>query len=127
MSDFWDSYELGELDELPNPPTFLPHSSKLSDFGDLSNPSKKRKSISLLDENANQKIKLEKQSKTFKSYIKLYEKLIDKIDKIDKNNINEYRKLISDLHLLYMSTEYDERDLIKKNHDNLLNKVRKFY
>lgn len=124
MSDFWDSYELGEL---PNPPTFLPHSSKLSDFGDLSNPSKKRKSISLLDENPSQKIKLEKQSKTFKSYIKLYEKLINKIDKIDKNNINEYRKLISDLHLLYMSTEYDERDLIKKNHDNLLNKVRKFY
>ena len=121
MSDFWNSYELGEL---PNPPTFLPHSSKLSDFGDLPNPSKKRKSISLLDENPSQKIKLEKQSKTLKSYMKLYEKLINEID---KNNFNKYGKLISDLHLLYMSTEYDERALIKKNHNNLLNKVREFY
>jgi len=68
-------------------------------------------------------------SKLFNSYIKLYSKLdsisiLYALTKLDYDEFIRFESDIFDIHQIYMSTEYVERDLLKSRHQNILAKYR---
>ena len=90
----------------------------------------KRKSQEIeIETKEESKEKSKKSKKGKKTLLEKYREMYDELIKInvDETNIYYYRELISDIHMIYMSTEYCDRNTIKKIHDALLKKAQKYY
>lgn len=97
---------------------------------DLEDPEAKKNKRKLQEIETKEESKKSKKSKKGKkTLLEKYREMYDELIKInvDETNIYYYRGLISDIHMIYMSTEYNERATIKKIHDALLKKAQKYY